>query len=855
MWNKYKNWRKENKIFITAFWLPFLAMMIIFAGNDIYPFGDRSFLHIDMYHQYLPMLTDMYRAIKGIGEGSGLLYSWNAGLGSNFIAEAAYYLASPTNILSLLFGEYGQIEFMTYMVPVKIGLSSAFFAYYLYRHYAKKDWGLVAFGMFYSMSAFIAAYNWDVMWLDPFMLTPLIILGVEELALRGKCRLYTCMLGLAVFSNYYLCIMICIFLVLYFLIILLPKAEKKIRTMVRFALFSFLGGCMGGVLLIPEICALQLSKFSASTFPKTAKTYFAVFDELARHLMDVEVETGLDHWPNLFCSVSVLILVPAYIILSHTNVREKLGRLAITAFLLISFSSNVLTFIWHGLNYPDSLPARQSFLYIFMLLIMAYEAYMNLDLIKGGRLVMIYTGTLVFLVMCQKLVDDDALTGRSYALSAVFITAYTVIFYILSIEKGRKLAYRYVFIMAVLLEMGLNMVLTSVPTVSRDNYLESYRTYNKIYKAYNELEDGQFYRFENVDNRVRTDDSMLHNYMSASLFSSTGNGLVNAFYQKYGMRSSKVFYCYDGATPLMSSLLSVKYLYMKYPDKENSLIEYVDSIDGVSLYKYRDSLPMGYMLDEKCNTAALVKDRSTAFDLIDGDIDNKIVGHDAVDYQNTLANDLGAVDTMYSEIYASETDNNIFLTTAESGYLVAYCNNKKVNNIRASVGDEVLNFKKNKNPYILNLGYVEAGTNLNIYNNDTATSGESLNITIYRFNEDVYRSLIERLSKETMVIDSFSSDKVTGHISTEKGGDLILSIPYDPGMKISVDGKKADTKVFAEMMIAVELAPGEHTIEMKYFPQGLVAGAVVTLLAIVFSVLLWYSKLTEGMRKHLEINV
>ena len=44
----------ENKVHYLSFAIPFLAMLVIFIGNSIYPFGERSFLHIDMYHQYFP---------------------------------------------------------------------------------------------------------------------------------------------------------------------------------------------------------------------------------------------------------------------------------------------------------------------------------------------------------------------------------------------------------------------------------------------------------------------------------------------------------------------------------------------------------------------------------------------------------------------------------------------------------------------------------------------------------------------------------------------------------------------------------------------------------------------------------
>ena len=53
-----------NKLYLFAFLIPAVIMLVIFAIREIYPFGDRSFLHIDMYHQYFPFLVEFYHKLK-----------------------------------------------------------------------------------------------------------------------------------------------------------------------------------------------------------------------------------------------------------------------------------------------------------------------------------------------------------------------------------------------------------------------------------------------------------------------------------------------------------------------------------------------------------------------------------------------------------------------------------------------------------------------------------------------------------------------------------------------------------------------------------------------------------------------
>ena len=62
-----------NKLYLFAFLIPAVIMLVIFAIREIYPFGDRSFLHIDMYHQYFPFLVEFYHKLKN---GESLFYSW-----------------------------------------------------------------------------------------------------------------------------------------------------------------------------------------------------------------------------------------------------------------------------------------------------------------------------------------------------------------------------------------------------------------------------------------------------------------------------------------------------------------------------------------------------------------------------------------------------------------------------------------------------------------------------------------------------------------------------------------------------------------------------------------------------------
>ena len=84
---------------LISFLVPVVIMIIIFIQRGIFPFGDDSFLRTDMYHQYAPFFSEFQYKLRN---GGSLLYSWDIGMGVNFAALYAYYLASPFNWLLIL---------------------------------------------------------------------------------------------------------------------------------------------------------------------------------------------------------------------------------------------------------------------------------------------------------------------------------------------------------------------------------------------------------------------------------------------------------------------------------------------------------------------------------------------------------------------------------------------------------------------------------------------------------------------------------------------------------------------------------------------------------------------------------
>ena len=205
--------KKKINYTLLAFLAPLLGMFMVMIIRGFEPFGKTSMLYSDMYHQYYPFFVAFRKALLS---GESLLYSWDVGMGMDYLGLISYYLASPLNLLSVLVPEGWLLEYFSLLMPIKLGLAGMFFAIFLKKLFHKDDISLVLFGAFYALCAWALGYQWNIMWLDTFALLPLVALGTVSLLRDKKFILYTLTLFLSVYSNYYIGLFTCIFVALSF---------------------------------------------------------------------------------------------------------------------------------------------------------------------------------------------------------------------------------------------------------------------------------------------------------------------------------------------------------------------------------------------------------------------------------------------------------------------------------------------------------------------------------------------------------------------------------------------------------------------------------------------------------------
>lgn len=799
--------------YIIAFVIPLIIMTALYIAREIYPFGNNCYLRSDMYHQYAPFFSELWNKLR---HGESLTYSWDIGMGTNFTALYAYYLASPSNWFIMLFPQKYMIEIMNVIIILKLCLSSLTFTYYISKHFNTRKCTIALFGMFYALSGFVAAYSWNIMWLDCLVLLPLIILGLERLVNENHCFLYCITLGLCIYTNYYIAIMVCISVVLYFIVLMAAyKGTRRpviyVKKFLNFAIYSLLAGGLAACLLLPEFYAFTLSASNNIEFPKKLSLYFSILNMVTRHLINVPVHLGLDHYPNIYCSVAVLLLFPLYVMDKKVDLREKIGKSALVLIFLTAFNLNIPNFIWHGFHFPNSLPCRQSFIYVFFLLAMCYEALSHLKSMTtkqlGGAL-WIAIGILLFIE--QVFTVDETYDFTIVYISGAFILVYALIMLIHLKHEFKVPVIIFIAFSLCIIECTINMDSTGIGTTSRSSYLLDYDAVKTVTQTVAD-DDSSFYRMDKKFGSRSNNDGAWHNYHSISTFSSTSNGAMEEFFGELGFEHSFNAYKYNGATLVTESLFSVKYAISNRILTESPLRSYYTGSDGEFIYKNNYTLPIGFM---------------TYNDPYGWEADS---ANDAgIENQNSLIKNLTGISNVFTLTYENATDASFEVKPVKAGHLYMIVRNTSCDTVTATINSSEYTYKDlKKGGTIIDLGYATPD-DIIVISGDT-----SMNASVYTLESSRFIEAFNILNNNSLNVSEFTNNKITGTVNASKDATLICSIPYDKGWSVYIDGKKTETNNIYGALISVNVPAGEHTVTLKYMPVNFILGCIITSLCII----------------------
>lgn len=840
MKDKLKQGIQEHIFYILAFVIPFAVALVAFVCQGIWPFGERGVTIIDSYHQYVPFFSELQYKWRHF---DSLLYSWNGGLGMNFWAVIAYYLASPLNLLLLVFPKSMVMECFTFIYFLKLGFSGASFAYFLRKRFGRKDLTITVFGCCYALCSFIIGYGWNIMWLDCMVFFPLVMLGIYQLVHHGKGWTYGVSLAACIFTNYYIAFMICIFSCIFLIIEMSCEHEVwlgiRVRRVLSFVKYSLLAGGAAGVMILPTAYALMSSQSSKTTFPTTLKFYHNVFELMCQQFAFVE-PTSLTGNFNLYCGAAMLILVPMFVFNRKIRLVERSTKLCVAVVLLICLNTNYLTYIWHGFHFPNGLPGRYSFIYIFMILIMAYEGYEKRKSCPRWLAPMTAGVWLVFLGMCVWL-KDVSMENYTIIVNVLLLAAYGILLVCVSVKGKYQQILEFILLTTILIESCAYGIfgLCMNGTVNRKDYYSDQAMVREIKQCLEENEGDAFYRVELEERRGR-DDVTWHNIPGMSLFSSTVNAGVDNIVKRLGFYAVTNKYSYEGATPETDAFLNIKYLISRNQQEMIRKFLYLDTVDLRHLYINEDAIGLGFMVSE--DILSWDYEKTNPFEVINQWM-TSVMGREIRPYTYfgvpeplsegcTLTTDSWA-DWSYTSTGTGDGTVTYSYVSDMEKELYFYFKAPHCTSISVQHGDE-LNTYSDEDGHIIYVGCVMPGESVTLkFSLDSAYDSGTIKLIAASHSEEIYRQVIEKMKQSIWNIQEKSSTRLCGDINVQKEGIMFTSIPYEKGWAIKVDGEEVTPEVIANAFIGIRLSIGQHQIEMTYMPQGFIMGLTLTALCAI----------------------
>lgn len=830
-----------NIRYILAFAIPVLIFIVLFIIKSIAPFGNRLYMPSDMYHQYTPFYSELWYKIRN---GESLFYTWNNGLGSNFMAVYAYYLSSPTNWIIALFPHDIIPVVLDWLIVFKCAIASLTMTIYLSKHFNTKSSFTTVLAIFYALSGYLAAYKWNVMWLDCIAIAPLIILGLERLVNKNKPVMFCITSALSILFNYYIAIILIVTLVIYFvvLLILADPSENKLRfyfsRTAKFIIYGLIALGISCILLIPEYNAFKLSASSDSSFPGAWTFYFDFGLMFSRHIANLDTYMWTKHYPNIYCGAFIFVLLPLFVMNKEIKLKTKIVYGSLLAIFLLSFMTNIPDYIWHGLHFPNSLPARQSFMYIFFMITVMY---MTVKYRKGISMIHIIISASIsnaFLAYVYfmyagntTLVDDNNYIYSSWAVigTIILIWIYYCILiwdkYILykkaenpysGVGRKKKVSMNawFTFILsgAMIVECALNMGITGLSTLSYSAYIKNDEKMANTLSRISADENNGFFRLEQQEPRTNNDGDW-YAYHSMSTFSSSSPKGLSELYKNLGMKSSMNSYNGLGATQLVYALFGVQYFYSKYSDYEDPFMTKYEENESYTIYKLKDALPIAYSIPEIFAKEVFVSKTTIAGSL---------------DYQNEIFKKLTGIDDLYTSVDTIKYEKTKTVTAGQTGhyYMTVTGNAPEDLNLTKENDTFTKTFSGlNKHNHIVDLGYLKEGESINI--------DAELEMTAEIFVMD-YNKLSEGISKlnnNSISLSNYTDTFIEGDINAS-GGSVLFTFAYDPGWTLYVDGVKTETYQVMGALTGADVSDGTHHIFMEYKPTGFNVGLIVTLSSV-----------------------
>lgn len=773
----------KNVAFYAACFAFSVALFVALAiAGHVYPFGDNSFLTDDLKYQYIDFFAWFRRVLLG---EANLRYSFSQGLGMNTWGLYSYYLASPFNLLCVLFPTDKLTLFIFLITAFKLGcihISSAW--------YVQKRFGLSKPAAF-LLSASFTFCSWTVsnlrnpLWIDCLILLPVCAYGCYELIRKQRMARLVIATTLNVmfcwYTAYISILFLCIFVLVEFVDCVAEQGfswKLMLDRALRFAGAIVLGLLLSAWTFLPTILAMSKGGPVLALGP-LLKTDLK---SLVRGFPPC-MWVNNDSTPQFYCGVIMIFLAVSLLLNRKASIKTRIATLVAAAILVASSVLSPLEYIWCGMRVPNGFYSRTAFLLSFLTLWAAGYALRTLtDYPKSRRA---YRPTVILPLLALTAIE---LFANAHSMWNQMYVGYS---------ESANSAY-------------VATATNTVKTIQDDDPTPYYRIDRTTTRADSAaLNEGLALGYNQLSSY-----SSANNPQAIALLNSLGYSSVGEFSTRY-------------AEPILAAdtLLGVKYAITEQaPAGYTTMSELADAANSV--YENPFALSIGISASKDIQNCTLKGENPFEKQ---NDLYSKILGHKI---------------ELYTEIDATKTadsqDAKQWSVTVPAGSIGYLYINKDANAgsywpialtiDQRTINNEAWRFDNN----IRQIAYASDAPSQHTVSIEVAEGYTDMpqdnEPVFYALNLETFKQIIDELKTSEFVPTVFEDGKVEGEYTAENDGNLLLSVPYDNGWSVTINGAAAELMPAAEMgMSCLNVQRGANYIVMNYKTPGALAGLAVSL--------------------------
>ncbi|TDE68426.1 copper ABC transporter permease [Streptococcus sp. KCJ4932] len=839
---KLKSFKLTNNTiyYLTAFFLPFVILFLALLAENISFNGETTILASDGFHQYVIFAENLRNILHG---SDSLFYTFTSGLGLNFYALISYYLGSffsPFVYFFSLKSMPDAIYLFTLLKVACMGLTSFYSLRQLYPKVLKPF--TVILSSSYALMSFAISQIEINMWLDVFILLPLIILGLNRLLNQKKFILYYLTLTILFIQNYYFGYMVAIFLVLYFLVQISKENHWKIRgrQFVDFTVVSILAGLSSCVMLLPTYLDLSThgEKFSTFTEWFTENSWF--LDLFAKNFVGAYDTTKFGSIPMIYVGIFPLILAIIFFTIKSIKWQTRLAYGIVLLLIIASFYLEPLDLMWQGMHSPNMFLHRYSWAFSLMVILLAAETLSRLkELTVKHYLIGIVPLGLGFLTTVLLKNHYQFLEAPQIIITFSFLAAYTIIL----ISYAKQYLTFNLFISFTLLftvfETSLNTYyqITALNSEwvfpSRQSYELNLTDTEKLIQKSQKL-NTTFYRTEELLPQTGN-DSMKYNYHGISQFSSIRNTTSSSTLDRLGFKSTgtNLNLRYQNNTLLMDNLFAVKYN-LSETDINKFGFRYLDNSGNTSLYENQYASQLAIL------TNGLYKDIDFSVNTLDNQTNwmNNLTGL-SEKYFTRVASQLsgganllnGRVTTSNDGQLNSHADYNLTVAPNTQLYISVpniTFSNENSQKVQITVNGKMAEYTTDNAYTFFDLGYFEDSQTLHVTLSFPENNQVSFNQpNFYALDTTSYQKAMEIINRQKVKVTT-NKNTVTATYKADKASSLLFTIPYDKGWTATQNGQKITLSKAQDGFMKVDVKSGKGKVVLTYLPTGFKEGTMLS---------------------------